>query len=132
MSLKQYLFLRLSLGFVSEFLSFVGKHSSFFAKDVCSFSVFFIFNKEELIQQVRLNKYIKNEILNSTTYKIKKQKKSSKNIIQLHNYYFLAFMKALNALQINIENQTFTIILPFYKSRNAMWHRLLLDEKSIF
>ena len=36
-------------------------------------------------------------------------------------------MKALNALQINIKNQAFTIILPFYKSGNAMWHRLLLD-----
>ena len=36
------LFLRLSLGFVWEMLSFVGKHLSFYSKDVCSFSVFFM------------------------------------------------------------------------------------------
>ena len=41
-SLKWHLFLRLSLGFAENFLSFVGKHPNFYAKDVCSFSVFFI------------------------------------------------------------------------------------------
>ena len=40
--LEWHLFLRLSLGFVWKMLSFVGKHLSFYPKDVCSFSVFFI------------------------------------------------------------------------------------------
>ena len=39
--LECHLFLRLSLGFVWRMLSFVGKHLSFYPKDVCSFSVFF-------------------------------------------------------------------------------------------
>ena len=42
MILEWHLFLRLSLGFVWKMLSFVGKHLSFYPKDVCSFSVFFI------------------------------------------------------------------------------------------
>ena len=42
MILEWHLFLRLSLGFVWKMLRFVGKHLSFYPKDVCSFSVFFI------------------------------------------------------------------------------------------
>ena len=42
MILEWHLFLRLSLGFLWKMLSFVGKHLSFYLKDVCSFSVFFI------------------------------------------------------------------------------------------
>ena len=42
MILEWHLFLRLSLGFVWKMLSFVGKHVSFYPKDVCLFSVFFI------------------------------------------------------------------------------------------
>ena len=51
-------------------LSFVGKHLSFYPKDVCSFSVFFIYiNEKELNQQVYLIKYVENEISNSTSHK---------------------------------------------------------------
>ena len=42
MILEWRLFLRLSLRFVWKMLSFVGKHLSFYPKDVCSFSVFSI------------------------------------------------------------------------------------------
>ena len=35
LSSKWYLFLRLSLEFVRKFLNFVGKHPSFYPKDVC-------------------------------------------------------------------------------------------------
>ena len=42
MILDSHLFLRLSLGFVSKLLSFVGKHQSFYREDVRSFSAFFI------------------------------------------------------------------------------------------
>ena len=45
--------------------------------------IFYIFhlNKKELIQQVCLKKFIKNETFNSTSHKTKKQKERSKNII---------------------------------------------------
>ena len=79
MTLKWHLHLRLPLGFVGKFLSFVEKHPNFYPKDVCSFSVFFIYNEEELIQQKCSRKKQK---------ETRKQKKRSKNIIQLHNYYF--------------------------------------------
>ena len=42
MILEWHLFLRLSLEFVRNILSFVQKHQSFYLEDVCSFSVFFI------------------------------------------------------------------------------------------
>ena len=42
MILEWHLFLRLSLEFVWKMLSFVGKHLSFYPKDVCLFSVFSI------------------------------------------------------------------------------------------
>ena len=42
MIFEWHLFLRLSLGFVWITLSLVGKHLSFYPKNVCSFSVFFI------------------------------------------------------------------------------------------
>ena len=51
MTLKWHLHLRLPLGFVGKFLSFVEKYPNFYSKDACSFSVFFIYNEEELIQQ---------------------------------------------------------------------------------
>ena len=43
--LEWHLFVRLSLRFVWKMLSFVGKHLSFYPKDVCvcSFSLFFLF-----------------------------------------------------------------------------------------
>ena len=54
MILEGNLFLRLSVGFVWKILSFVGKHLSFYAKDVCSSSVIFIsyLNEKESNQQV--------------------------------------------------------------------------------
>ena len=65
-------------------LSFVGKHLSFYPKDVCSFSVFFIYiNEKELNQQVYLIKYVENEISKSK----KKERERSKNIIQLQKYF---------------------------------------------
>ena len=72
MSLKWYLFLRLSLGFVRNFFSFVGKHPISYPKDVTSMS----------------KKYIKNEIFNFISQKAKEQSQGRKNIIQLHNYNF--------------------------------------------
>ena len=69
-------------------LHFLGKHPSFIQKNVCSFSVFFYLNKEQLIQNVCLKKYKQNENFISTLHKAKKQKKRSKNIIQLHNFHF--------------------------------------------
>ena len=51
MILEQHLCLRLTLGFIRKFQSFVGKHPNFYPKDVCSFPVFFSLNEE-----LRLNK----------------------------------------------------------------------------
>ena len=87
MILEWHLFLRLSLGFVWEILSFVGKHLSFYAKDVCSSSVIFIsyLNEKELNQQVCLIKYAENEIPNSTSKK-KRERKRSKNIANFKNF----------------------------------------------
>ena len=73
MFLEQHLFLRLSLGFVWKMLSLVGKHQSFYLKDVCSFSVFFFLNEKELNQQVCLIKYV--EISNPYLTKKKRNKK---------------------------------------------------------
>ena len=67
-------------------LSFVGTHLSFYPKDVCSFSVFYL-EEKELNQKVCLIKYAENEISNPTSHKKKNKKKRegerSKNIIQL-------------------------------------------------
>ena len=49
-------------------LSFVWNHLSFYPKDVCSFSVFYL-NEEELNQQVCLIKYVEHEISNSASHK---------------------------------------------------------------
>ena len=46
-------------------MSFVRKNPNFYPKDICSFSIFFYLNEEELIQEVCLTKYIENEISNS-------------------------------------------------------------------
>ena len=43
MILEWHLFLRLSLRFAWKMLIFAGKHQSFYPKDVCPFSVFFIY-----------------------------------------------------------------------------------------
>ena len=50
-------------------LSFVGKHLSCYAKDVCLF-IFCIFclNEKKFNQQVCLIKYVENEICNSTSH----------------------------------------------------------------
>ena len=70
MILEWHLFLRLSLGFVWKMLSFVGKHLSFYPKEVCLF-IFCIFylNEKEFNQQVCLIKYVENEMSNSTSHK---------------------------------------------------------------
>ena len=67
MILEWHLFLKLSSGFVRTMASFVGKHLSFYPKDVCLFSVFFIWMKMSC--QVCLIKYLENEISNSTSHK---------------------------------------------------------------
>ena len=76
MILEWHLFLRLSLGFVWKILSFVGKHLSFYAKDVYSSSVIFIFclNEKESNQQVCPIKYAENEISNPTSHKKKRER----------------------------------------------------------
>ena len=73
MILECHLFLRLSLEFKRKILSFVGNNLSFNLKYVCSFSVFFYLNEEELIQLICLIKYIENEISNSTSQKNKRK-----------------------------------------------------------
>ena len=56
--------------------SFVGTHLSFYPKDVCSFSVFYL-KEKELNQKVCLIKYAENEISNPTSHKkiIKKRER---------------------------------------------------------
>ena len=65
-----------------------GKISTFLPERCLFILCIFDLNKEGLIQQVCLKKYIKNKICNSTLYKTKKQKKKNKKIIQFHNYHF--------------------------------------------
>ena len=81
MILEWHLFLRLSLGFVWKILSFVGKHLSFYAKDVCSSSVIFIFylNEKESNQQVCPIKYAENEISNPASHKKRKREEQKHN-----------------------------------------------------
>ena len=72
-------------------LSFVGKHLSFYPKEVCLF-IFCIFylNEKELNQQVGLIKYVENEISNSALKKKEKKRRKrerSKNIIQLQKHF---------------------------------------------
>ena len=50
--------------------------------------IIFCLNKEELIQQVYLIKYVENRISNSTSHKNKGKKDRSKNIIQLQKHHF--------------------------------------------
>ena len=75
MILEWHLFLRLSLGFVWKMLSFVEKHLSFYPKDV--FFCIFYLNEKKLNQQVRLIKYVENEISNSTSHKKKRESKNN-------------------------------------------------------
>ena len=56
----------------------MGKHLNFYSKDVCSFSLFFDLNEEQLIQQVCLRKYKENEFFNSTFYKTQNKRKGAK------------------------------------------------------
>ena len=72
-------------------LSFVGKHLSFYPKDVCSFSAFFYLNEKELNQQVCLLKYVENEICNSISHK----KKEREGEEQKHNPTSKTFLKFL-------------------------------------
>ena len=46
---------------MKNLLSFVGKHLSFYLKDVCSYSIFYL-NEKELNQQVCLIKFAENQI----------------------------------------------------------------------
>ena len=62
------------------FLTFVGKHQSFYPKDALQFL-------EDVNPTSMSEKYIKNEIFNSTSHKTKTQKKRSKKIIQLRIYH---------------------------------------------
>ena len=70
----------------------VGKHLSFYLKDVCIFCIFFIFylNEKELDQEVCLIKYVENEISNPTSKKKKKKKEEQK-----HNPTSKTFLKLL-------------------------------------
>ena len=104
--LEWHLFLRLSLEFAIKNLSFVGKHLSFYAKDVCWFSVFFYLNEEELSQQVGLNKYIENEISNSTSHKTKKREEQKYNLKSK-----LSFLKLLKNHNIIWESHCTKIIV---------------------
>ena len=72
-------------------LSFVGKHLSCYAKDVCLF-IFCIFclNEKKFNQQVCLIKYVKNKISESTSHKKKKKKEEQK-----HNPTLKTFLKLL-------------------------------------
>ena len=65
-------------------LSFVGKHLSFYPKEVSSFSLFFYLNEEELNQQVCLIKYVENEVSNPTSHK--KRERGAKTI-QLQKHF---------------------------------------------
>ena len=62
-------------------LSFVGKHLSFYPKEVCLF-IFCIFylNEKEFNQQACLIKHVENEISNSTSHKKKKKRKRGAKI----------------------------------------------------
>ena len=79
---RVHLFLRLSLGFVWKMFCFVGKHLSFYPKDVCSISVFFCLNEKELRQQLCLIKYVENEISNSTSHK-KERERGAKAFLKI-------------------------------------------------
>ena len=56
-------------------LSFVGKHLSCYAKDVCLL-IFCIFclNEKKFNQQVCLIKYVENEICNSTSHEKERER----------------------------------------------------------
>ena len=73
-----------------------GKHLSFYPKGVCSFSVFFYLNEEELGQQVCLIKYVDNETSYSSIPLAKKKEKGrererererGKNTVQLQKHF---------------------------------------------
>ena len=74
-------------------LSFVGKHLSFYPKDVCFFAVFFL-NEKELSRQVCLIKYAEDEICNSPLTKKRKEQKQSnfKNIFKTPEKFSLVIL----------------------------------------
>ena len=90
-------------------LSFVGKHLSFYPKDVCSFSVFFYLNEKELNQQVRLIKYVENEISN---YLPQKKREIEE---QKHNPPSKTFLKLLKTFSLVtlLSNCHKLLLLPF-------------------
>ena len=69
-----------------KIFEFCGKTFKFLPKRCLFIFCTFYLNKEELIQQACLKKSKMKS--NSSPHKTKKQKKRSKNIIQLHNYHF--------------------------------------------
>ena len=69
-----------------KIFEFCGKTFKFLPRCLFILCAFYL-NKEESMQQVSLKRYIENEIFNSTSHKRKKQKKRSKNVIQLDNYH---------------------------------------------
>ena len=87
-TLEWHLFLRLSLGFVWKIVRFVGKHLSFYPKDVCSFSVF-LFKWEGVKPTSMPNKMCRNEICNTTTHKKREREE------QKHNPTWKTFLKLM-------------------------------------
>ena len=69
-----------------KFFEFCGETSKFLAKRCLFISCIFYLNEEDVNPTSMSEKYIKNEIFNSTSHKTKTQKKRSKKIIQLRDY----------------------------------------------
>ena len=87
MILEWNLFVRLPLRFVWKMLSFVGKHLSFYPKDVCvsAHSLYFLFKWKGVKTCTSNEKYAENEFFNSSSHKKKREKGKSKNISNLKN-----------------------------------------------
>ena len=71
MILEWNLFVRLPLGFVWKMLSFVGKHLSFYPKDVCvsAHFLYFLFKWKGVKTCMSNEKYAENEFFNSSSHK---------------------------------------------------------------
>ena len=67
-------------------IDFCGKIPKFLPKRCLLIFCIFYLNEKELKQQVCLMKYVKNEISNSTSYKKRRERESSKNIIELQRH----------------------------------------------
>ena len=89
----------------------------FYPQDICSFSVFFYLNENELIQQLCPTQYIENEISNSeisTSNKINKKKNKRKK--QKHKTNFkIIISKTPEKLSLTtlITNYHKSLLLPF-------------------